>query len=82
MPLKNKDELHMKSSGAYKATSDAPATSSDKLVSNEELSLMVKNFNKFYKSRSKDRSSKSRSYNEKISSSRDRKCYKTQTLLQ
>ena len=36
---------------------------------------MVKNFNKFYKSRSKERSSKSRSYNDKRSSSRDRNCY-------
>ena len=31
---------------------------------------MVKNFNRFYKSRSKERSSKSRSYNDKRSSSR------------
>jgi hypothetical protein len=75
MSLKGKEELHNKSSGAYKASSDAPTTSSDKLVSNEEISLMVKTFNKFYKSRSKDRSSKSRSYNEKISSSHDRNCY-------
>ncbi|SPT19238.1 unnamed protein product [Triticum aestivum] len=75
MSLKDKDELHNKSSGAYKASSDAPTTSSDKLVSNEELSLMVKNFNKFYNNRSKDRSSKSRSYNDKRSSSRDRNCY-------
>ena len=36
---------------------------------------MVKNFNKFYKSRSKERSSKSRSYNDKRSSSRERNCY-------
>ena len=36
---------------------------------------MVKNFNKFYKSRSKDRSSKSRSYNDKRLSSRERNCY-------
>ena len=49
MSLKDKEELHNNSSGAYK---DAPATSSDKQVFNEELSLMVKNFNKFYKSRS------------------------------
>ena len=55
MSLKDKEELHNKSSGAYKASSDAPTTWSDKLVSNE-LSLMVKNFNNFYKSRSKDRS--------------------------
>ena len=65
MSLKDKEDLHNKSSGAYKASSEAPTTSSDKLVSSEELRLMVKNFNKFYKSRSKDRSSKSRSYNEK-----------------
>jgi hypothetical protein len=73
--LKDKEELHNKSSGAFKATSDAPTTSSDKLVSNEEISLMVKNFNKFYKNRGKERSSKSRSYDEKRSSSRDRNCY-------
>ncbi len=36
---------------------------------------MVKNFNKFYKSRSKEKSSKSRSYNDKRSSSRERNCY-------
>ena len=36
---------------------------------------MVKNFNKFYMSRSKVRSSKSRSYNDKRSSSRERNCY-------
>src|SRR4051812_35345342 len=36
---------------------------------------MVKNFKKFYKSRSKDRSPKSRSYNDKRSSSRERNCY-------
>src|SRR4051812_40500074 len=82
MSLKDKEEIHNKSSGAYKASSDAPTTSSDKLVSNEEISLMVKNFNKFYKNRSKERSSKSRSYNDKRSSSRDCNCYKTQTLLQ
>ncbi len=35
----------------------------------------MKNFNKFYKSRSKERSSKSRSYNDKRSSSRERNCY-------
>lgn len=75
MTLKDKEELHNKSSGAYKATSDAPTTSSDKLISNEEISLMVKNFNKFYKNRGKERSSKSRSYDEKRSSSRDRNCY-------
>src|SRR4051812_10053820 len=75
MTLKDKEELHNKSSGAYKATSDALTTSSDKLVSNEEISLMVKNFNKFYKNRGKERSSKSRSYDEKRSSSRDRNCY-------
>jgi hypothetical protein len=75
MTLMDKEELHNKSSGAYKATSDPPTTSSDKLVSNEEISLMVKNFNKFYKNRSKDRSSKSRSYDEKRSSNHDRNCY-------
>src|SRR3954447_25114693 len=75
MTLKDKEELHNKSSGAYKATSDALTTSSDKLVSNEEISLMVKNFNKFYKNRGKERSPKSRSYDEKRSSSRDRNCY-------
>jgi hypothetical protein len=75
MSLKDKDELHNKSSGAYKASRDAPTTSSEKQVSNEELSLMVKNFNKFYKSRSKERSSKSRSYHDKRSSSRERNCY-------
>ena len=48
---------------------------SEKETFNEELSLMVKNFNKFYKSRSKERSSKSRSYNDKRSSSRERNCY-------
>ena len=57
MSLKDKEELHNKSSGAYKASCDAPTTSSEKQVSNEELSLMVKNFNKFYKNRSKERSS-------------------------
>ena len=60
MSLKDKEELHNKSSGAYKASCDAPTTSSEKQVFNEELSLMVKNFNKFYKSRSKERSSKSK----------------------
>src|SRR3990170_9070221 len=75
MTLKDKEELHNKSSGAYKASCDAPITSSEKQVFNEELSLMVKNFNKFYKNRSKERSSKSRSYNDKRSSSRDRNCY-------
>ena len=50
MSLKHKEELHNKCSGAYKASSDALTTSSDKLVSNEEISLMVKNFNTFYKS--------------------------------
>ena len=53
MSLKDKEELHNKSSGAYKASCDAPTTSSEKQVSNEELSLMVKNFNNFYKNRSK-----------------------------
>ena len=73
--LKDKEELHNKSSGAYKASSEAPTSSSEKQDFNEELSLMVKNFNKFYKSRSKDRSFKSRSYNDKRSSSRERNCY-------
>lgn len=41
MSLKDKDELQNNSSGAYKASSDAPTTSSYKLVSNEELSSMV-----------------------------------------
>ena len=65
MSPKDKEELHNKSSG--EASSDAPTTSNDKQVSNEELSLMVKNFNKFYKNRSKERNSKSRSYNDKRS---------------
>src|SRR3989337_4432465 len=73
--LKDKEELHNRPSGAYKASCDAPTTSSEKQAFNEELNLMVKNFNKFYKSRSKERSSKSRSYNDKRSSSRDRNCY-------
>ena len=75
MSLKDKEELHNKSSGAYKASSEAPTSSSEKQTFNEELSLMVKNFNKFYKSRSKERSSKSRSYNDKRSFSRERNCY-------
>src|SRR6266516_2516114 len=75
MSLKDTEELHNKSSGAYKASCDAPTTSSEKQVFNEELSLMVKNFNKFYKYGSKERSSTSRSYNDKRSSSRDRNCY-------
>src|SRR5215216_973340 len=75
MSLKDKEELHNKSSGAYKASCDAPASSSEKQAFNEELSLMVKNFNKFYKNRSKERSSKSRSYKDKRSSSRERNCY-------
>src|SRR6266516_1565950 len=36
---------------------------------------MVKNFNKLYKSRSKEKSYKSRSYNDKRSSSREQNCY-------
>ena len=36
---------------------------------------MVKNFNKFYMNRSKEISSKSRSYNDKRSSSHERNCY-------
>ena len=75
MSLKDKEELHNKSSGAYKASCAAPTSSWEQQTFNEELSLMVKNFNKFYKSRSKERSSKSRSYNDKRSSSRDRNCY-------
>ena len=74
MSLKDKDELHNKSSGAYKASCDAPATSKDNLVTDEEISLMVRKFNKFYKSRGKERSSSSR-HDEKRSSSRDRNCY-------
>ena len=65
MSLKDKEELQNKSSGAYKASCDAPTSSSGKQAFNEELSLMVKNFDKFYKIRSKERSSKSRSYNDK-----------------
>ena len=75
MSLKDKEELHNNSSGAYKASCDAPTSSSEKQVFNEELSLMVKNFKRFYKSRSKARSSKSRSYNDKRSSSREHNCY-------
>ena len=74
MSLKDKEELHNKSSSAYKASCEAPTSSSEKQTFNEELSLMVKNFNKFYKSRSKERSSKSRSYNDKRSSSREQNC--------
>ena len=61
MSLKDKEELHNESSGAYKASCNAPTSSNEKQAFNEELCLMVKNFNKFYKSRSKERSSKSRS---------------------
>jgi len=75
MSLKDKEELRNKSSGAYKASCEAPTSSSEKQNFNEELSLMVKNYNKFYKSRSKNRSFKSRSYNDKRSSSRERNCY-------
>ena len=53
MSLKDKEQVHNKSSGAYKASSEAPTSPSEKQTFNEELSLMVKNFNKFYKSRSK-----------------------------
>src|SRR3990170_6283967 len=74
MSLKDKEELHNKSSGAYKASTDAPTTPSDKLVSNEEINLMVKRFNKFYNNKGKERSSSSRHY-ERTSSSRDRNCY-------
>lgn len=58
MTLKDKEELHCQSSSsAYKATSDTPNTSSGKLkdVSGEELGIMVRNFNKFYKNKFKDR---------------------------
>jgi len=74
MSLKDKEELHNKSIGAYKATSDTPASSNDNFVTNKEISLMVKKFNKIYKNRGKKRSSNSR-YEEKRSSSRDRNCY-------
>ena len=47
MSLEEKDELQNKSSGAYKASVNAPATSSDNHVSNEEISLMVRKFKKF-----------------------------------
>lgn len=46
--LRDKQEVHNKSSGAYKASTDAPAISNGNLVINEEISLMVKKFNKFY----------------------------------
>ena len=75
MSLKDKEELHNKSNGADKASFDAPSTSSEKQVFNEELSLMVNNSNKFYNSRSKERSSKSRSYHDKRSPRRDHNCY-------
>ena len=42
MSLKDKEELHNKSSGAYKASCEAPTSSSEKQTFNEELSLMVK----------------------------------------
>ena len=58
IPLKDKEELHNKSSGAYKASCDAPTSSSEKHAFNEEFCLMGKNFNELYKSRSKERSSK------------------------
>src|SRR3954462_1732479 len=75
MSLKDKEELHNKSSGAYKASCEPPTSSSEKQTFNEELSLTVKNFNKFYKRRSKETNSKSRSYNDKRSSSREQNCY-------
>lgn len=76
MLLKDKDELHNKSSSAYKASSDAPATSNANLVTNEEIRLMVRKFNKFYNNRGKERSSSSSSrYDEKRSSSHDRNGY-------
>ena len=37
--------LITKISGAYKASSDAPPTSKDNLVTDEEISLMVRKFN-------------------------------------
>ena len=46
MSLKDKEELHNKW--------EAPTSSSEKQTFNDELSLMVKNFNKFYKNRSKE----------------------------
>ena len=45
MSLKDKEELHNKSSGSYKASCDAPTSSSEEKAFNEELILMVKNFN-------------------------------------
>ena len=57
MSLRDKYDLHNKSSDAYKASSDTPATSKDNLVTNEEISLMVRKLNKFYKSRGKEKSS-------------------------
>ena len=42
MSLKDKEEIHNKSSGAYKVSSDAPTTSSDMVVTNYEIRLMVK----------------------------------------
>ena len=80
MSLKDKDELHNKSSGAYKATCYVPTTSKHNLVTDEEISLMVRKFNKFYKSRGKDRRSRSRQ-DEKRSSSRDRNCYNCGKLV-
>ena len=41
MSLKDKEELHNKSSGAYKASCEVPTSSSEKQTFNEELSLMV-----------------------------------------
>ena len=67
--------MHNKSSSAYKALCDIFATAKDNLVTHEEIRLMVRKFNKFYKSRGKDRSSSSR-HDEKRPSSRDRNCYK------
>ena len=40
MSLKDKEELHNKSSGAYKASCDAPTTSSEKQVFNEEVKIL------------------------------------------
>ncbi|KAI5022406.1 hypothetical protein ZWY2020_059136 [Hordeum vulgare] len=71
MSLKHKYELHNKSSGAYKASCDAPATSKDNLVSDEEISFMVRKFNKFYESRGKERSSSLRHEEKYMSSSED-----------
>lgn len=74
MSLNDKDELHNKSSDAYKSSVDSPTTSSDNLVTNEETSLLVRKFNKFYKSRGKEINSRSRD-DDKHLYTRDRNCY-------